>query len=120
MRVSDMLVQAFEPLIKIEKFRLERSQMMFKIVNDFVNSKEYDRAFDALLSSSASLGQLGKDAFQHVTGAPITLFNYDGAFGKLGVVDFDKAMFMAQSIKWREFRLAAEISTCRSVLNRRI
>ena len=93
---------------------------MFKIAGDLINLKDYDRAFDALQSSSGSLGGLDKSYFEQTSrAAPNSLFDYRGTFGRLGKLDFDKTMFLAQSIKWREFRLAAEIATCRSVLSKR-
>lgn len=118
LRTSDLLVEALASLNKAEA-SIERSQILFKIANDFVGLKDYDLAFDALRSSSESLAQLKEGDFAE-TGretAPNSLFDYSGTFGRLGDVDFDKAMFLAQGIKWREFRLAAEIATCRSVLN---
>src|SRR5712692_8425968 len=53
----DLLAEAVESLKKGDP-SIERSQIMFKIANDFVNLKDYDRAFDALQSSSASLAEL--------------------------------------------------------------
>lgn len=99
---------------------IERSQHLFKITSDFVSLKDYDRAFDALQFSSGSLAQIEKSDFEELAGraVPNSLFDYSGTFGRLGTVDFDKAMFSAQSIKWREFRLAAGIATCRSVLSK--
>jgi len=94
---------------------------MFRITGDFVNLKEYDQAFNALQSATNSLAPLKRDDFDETTKAPApnSLFDYRNTFGRLGSVDFDRAMFLAQSIKWREFRLAAEIVTCQSVLTRK-
>ena len=116
---ANPLVEAFESLNQADA-SIERSQLMFKIAGDLINLKDYDRAFDALQSSSGSLGGLDKSYIEQTSrAAPNSLFDYRGTFGRLGKLDFDKTMFLAQSIKWREFRLAAEIATCRSVLNKR-
>jgi len=116
----DLLSEALDSLNHADT-SIERSQIMFKIAGDFVNLKDYDRAFGALQLSTGSIGQLQKKDFAETTreAVPNSLFDYSGTFGKLGRVDFDKSMFLAQGIKWRELRLAAEIATCRSVLNRR-
>jgi hypothetical protein len=116
----DLLTQALESLKEADP-SIERSQIMFKIANDFVSLKDYDRAFDALQSSAGSLADLKKDDFAESNRevVPNSLFDYSGTFGRLGSVDFDKTTFLAQGIKWREFRLAAEIATCRSVLNKK-
>jgi hypothetical protein len=115
-----LLSEALESLNQADT-SIERSQILFKITGDFVNLKDYDRAFGALQLSTGSIGQLEKKDFAEMTreAVPNSLFDYNGTFGRLGSVDFDKSMFLAQGIKWREFRLAAEIATCRSVLNRR-
>jgi len=93
---------------------------MFSITADFVNLKEYEKAFGALQFSADSLTPLKRDDFDEKTKAPApnSLFDYRNTFGRLGAVDFDRAMFLAQSLKWREFRLAAEIATCQSVLRK--
>jgi hypothetical protein len=116
----DLLSEALESLNHADT-SIERSQIMFKIAGDFVNLNDYDRAFAALQLSTGSIAQLEKKDFAATTreAVPNSLFDYGGTFGRLGRVDFDKSMFLAQGIKWREFRLAAEIATCRSVLNRR-
>jgi hypothetical protein len=116
----DLLSEALDSLNQADT-SIERSQIMFKIAGDFVNLKDYDRAFGALQLSTGSIGQLQKKDFAETTreAVPNSLFDYSGTFGRLGSVDFDKSMFLAQGIKWRELRLAAEIATCRSVLNRR-
>ncbi len=119
LRGSDLLAEGFEALRKGDA-SVERSQILFKITSDFVGLKDYDHAFDALLFSSGSLAPLEKKDFEQIPGAsvPNSLFEYGGTFGRLGNVDFDKTMFAAQSIRWREFRLAAGIAACRSVLGR--
>lgn len=117
LRTSDLLGQALESLVKADA-SIERSQVMFKVVKDLANAKDDEKAFEALQFSSTSLGQLAINDFKEVPGAPISLFDYDGTYGKLAKVDFDKSLFLAQRIKWQEFRLAAEISTCRSILSR--
>lgn len=116
----DLLSEALDSLNRADT-SIERSQIMFKIAGDFVNLKDYDRAFGALQISTGSIAQLEKKDFAEMTreAVPNSLFDYSGTFGRLGRVDFDKSMFLAQGIKWRELRLAAEIATCRSVLNRR-
>lgn len=121
LRSPDLLAEALESIKKGDP-SIERSQIMFKIANDLVNLKEYDRAFDALQSSSGSLAELKKSDFAETNreAVPNSLFDYSGTFGRLGSVDFDKAMFLAQGIKWREFRLAAEIAICRSALTKRV
>ena len=115
-----LLSEALDLLSRADS-SIERSQIMFKIAGDFVNLKDYDRAFGALQLSAGSIAQLEKKDFAATAreAVPNSLFDYSGTFGRLGGVDFDKSMFLAQGIKWREFRLAAEIATCRSVLNRR-
>lgn len=116
---SDLLGGALESLEKSDP-SIERSQIMFKVASDFVNLKDYDHAFEALQYSSGSLAKLDKSDFEQTgrEAVPNSLFDYGGTFGRLGNVDFDKSMFVAQGIKWREFRLAAQITTCRSVLSR--
>lgn len=116
---ATLLADAQESLKKVDA-SIERSQILFKITSDFIALKDYDRAFDALEFSSSSLAQLEKGNFEEIAGGgvPNSLFEYSGTFGRLGSVDFDKTMFAAQSIRWREFRLAAGIATCRSVLSR--
>jgi hypothetical protein len=116
----ELLSEALDSLNRAD-ISIERSQIMFKISGDFVNLRDYDRAFGALQLSTASIAQLERKDFAETTreAVPNSLFDYSGTFGRLGSVDFDKSMFLAQAIKWREFRLAAEIATCRSVLNRR-
>jgi hypothetical protein len=116
---SDLLADSFEALKK-GAASIERSQILFKIASDFVRLKDYDRAFDTLQFSVGSLAQLEKGDFEQIAGeaVPNSLFEYGGTFGRLGNIDFDKTMFLAQRIKWREFRLAAGIATCRSVLSR--
>jgi hypothetical protein len=120
LRSPDLLSEALDSLNHADT-SIERSQIMFKIAGDFVNLKDYERAFGALQISTGSIAQLEKKDFAEMTreAVPNSLFDYSGTFGRLGSVDFDKSMFLAQGIKWREFRLAAEIATCRSVLNRR-
>ena len=120
LRNTDLLTEAMQSLNKADA-SIERSQIMFKIAGDLISLKDFDRAFDALQSSSGSLGELDKSYFEQMTRAaePNSLFDYGGTFGRLGKLDFEKTMFLAQGIKWREFRLAAEIATCRSVLNKR-
>lgn len=120
LRSPDLLAEALDSLSKADA-SIERSQILFKIAADFVNLRDYDQAFGALQLSAGSLGQLEKKDFAQTTrdAVPNSLFDYGSTFGRLGNVDFDKSMFLAQGIKRREFRLAAEIATCRSVLNRR-
>ncbi|HEX7722340.1 MAG TPA: hypothetical protein VF397_09290, partial [Pyrinomonadaceae bacterium] len=112
--------EALEAINKADA-SIERSRLMFKITSDFVNAKDYERAFGALQYSASSLAPLKKDDFEQTTKAPVpnSLFEYRNTFGRLGTVDFDRAMFLAQGIKWREFRLAAEIATCQSVLSKK-
>jgi hypothetical protein len=119
LRSSDLLTDALDSLRKANS-SIERSQILFKITSDFVSLKDYDHAFDALQFSSGSLALLEKKDFEEIVGeaVPNSLFEYGGTFGRLGNVDFDKTMFSAQSIKWREFRLAAGITSCRGVLSR--
>lgn len=119
LRSSELLAEGFEALRK-QDASVERSQILFKIASDFVSLKDYDHAFEALLFSSGSLAQLERKDFEQIPGAtvPNSLFEYGGTFGRLGTVDFDKTMFAAQSIRWREFRLAAGIAACRGVLGR--
>jgi len=114
-----LLVDALESLQKSDA-SIERAQISFKVASDFVNLKDYDHAFDALQFSSGSLTQLTRSDFEQTgrDSVPNSLFDYGGTFGRLGKVDFDKSLFVAQGIKWREFRLAAQIATCRSVLSR--
>jgi hypothetical protein len=116
---SDLLAEAFEALKKGDA-SIERSQMMFKIASDFINLKDYEHSFDVLEFSAGTLGQLQKSDFEQTNrnAIPNSLFEYSGTFGRLGKIDFDKTLFVAQSITWREFRLAAGIATCRSVLSR--
>lgn len=120
LRSSDLLSEAVDSLNRADT-SIESSQIMFKISGDFVNLKDYDRAFGALQLSTGSIAQLERKDFAEMAreAVPNSLFDYSGTFGRLGTVDFDKSMFLAQGIKWREFRLAAEIATCSSVLNRR-
>jgi hypothetical protein len=119
LRSSELLSEAVDSLNRADT-SIESSQIMFKISGDFVNLKDYDRAFGALQLSTGSIAQLEIKDFAEMAreAVPNSLFDYSGTFGRLGSVDFDKSMFLAQGIKWREFRLAAEIATCRSVLNR--
>lgn len=115
-----VLLSAIEALAKADD-SIEKSRLLFTIAGDFVNLKSYERAFDALQSSTASMASLKRDDFDDAnkSPAPNSLFDYRNTFGRLGNVDFDRAMFLAQSIKWREFRLAAEIATCQSVLGKK-
>ena len=118
-RANDVLSEALAANSKAAA-SIDRSRLMFRITGDFVSLKDYDRAFDALQSSTNSLAPLTHDDFDQTKAAvPNSLFDYRNTFGRLGSVDFDRAMFVAQSIKWREFRLAAEIVTCQSVLTRK-
>ena len=118
LNAADVLLQALQSAESASS-SIERTAFMFKIVGNFVRLKEDERAFDALLLSSTTLAQLSRDDFQKspVSKAPTSLFDFAGTFGKLGSVDFEKTMLVAQGIKWREFKLAAEISTCRSILS---
>jgi hypothetical protein len=118
LNAADVLSQALQSAESASS-SIERTGFMFKIAGNFVGLKEDERAFDALLLSSTTLAQLSKDDFQKlpVSKVPTSLFDFAGTFGKLGSVDFEKTMQVAQGIKWREFRLAAEISTCRSILS---
>jgi len=120
LRSQDVLTEALEAINKADA-SIERSRLMFKITSDFVNAKDNERAFAALQYSASSLGPLKRDDFEQTTKAPVpnSLFDYRNTFGRLGTVDFDRAMFLAQGIKWREFRLAAEIATCQSVLSKK-
>jgi hypothetical protein len=120
LRSQDVLAQALEAIDKADA-SIERSRLMFKITSDFVNMKDYDRAFGALQYSASSLGPLNRDEFEQTPKAPVpnSLFDYRNTFGRLGSVDFDRTMFLAQGIKWREFRLAAEIATCQSALSKK-
>lgn len=120
LRSQDVLSEALEAINKADA-SIERSRLMFKITSDFVNAREYERAFGALQYSASSLDPLKRDDFEQTTKAPVpnSLFEYRNTFGRLGGVDFDRTMFLAQSIKWREFRLAAEIVTCQSVLSKK-
>jgi tetratricopeptide (TPR) repeat protein len=115
-----VLSLAIEALDKAD-VSIEKSRLMFRITGDLVNLKNYERAFEALQYSTASMGSLKRDDFDQTTKAPVpnSLFDYRNTFGRLGSVDFDRAMFLAQGIKWREFRLAAEIATCQSVLGKK-
>jgi len=117
LRSDDLLGQALEAAGKAEA-SIELTQLTFSITSDFVNLKDYDGAFKALETAAASLGTLKQADFEQTTreAVPNSLFRFDQTFGRVGAVDFDKAMFVAQTIKWREFRLAAEIATCRSAL----
>jgi hypothetical protein len=119
LRSSNLLADALESLQKSDA-SIERSQILFKVASDFVNLKDFDHAFDALQFTSGSLAQLTRSDFEQAGRdiVPNSLFDYGGTFGRLGKVDFDKSLFVAQGIKWREFRLAAQIATCRSVLSR--
>ena len=119
-RGSDVLSEALAAINKADA-SIERSRLTFTISGDFVNLKEYEKAFEALQSATDSLGALRRDDFEQTTkaAAPNNLFDYRSTFGRLGSVDFDRAMLVAQSIKWREFRLAAEIVTCHSLLTRK-
>ena len=119
-RGGDVLSEALAAINKADA-SIDRSRLMFRITGDFVNLKDYDQAFNALQSATNSLTPLKRDDFDETTKAPApnSLFDYRNTFGRLGSVDFDRAMFLAQSIKWREFRLAAEIVTCQSVLTRK-
>jgi hypothetical protein len=118
LNAADILSQALQSAESASS-SIERTGFMFKIVGNFVGLKENERAFDALLLSSTTVAQLSRDDFQKlpVSKVPTSLFDFAGTFGKLGSVDFEKTMQVAQGIKWREFRLAAEISTCRSILS---
>lgn len=120
MRAQDLLSEATESMKKTDP-SIEKTQILFKITSDFVNLRDHERAFDTLEASSQSLAQLKRDDFEQTSRAavPNSFFDYGGTFGRLGNVDFDKSMFLAQTIRWREFRLAAEIVTCSSVLKRR-
>jgi hypothetical protein len=120
LRSQDVLAQALEAIDKADA-SIERSRLLFKITSDFVNMKDYDRAFGALQYSASSLGPLSRDEFEQTPKAPVpnSLFDYRNTFGRLGSIDFDRTMFLAQGIKWREFRLAAEIATCQSVLSKK-
>jgi hypothetical protein len=115
-----VLSSAIEALNKADD-SIEKSRLMFRITADFVNLKNYERAFDALRSSATSMASLKREDFDDAnkSPAPNSIFDYRNTFGRLGNVDFDRAMFLAQGIKWREFRLAAEIATCQSVLGKK-
>jgi len=117
---KDVLSEALTALDKVDA-SVEKSRLLFRITSDFVNLKDYERAFGALQNSTASLAPLKREQFEDTTkaSAPNSLFDYRNTFGRLGIVDFDRAMFLAQGIKWREFRLAAEIATCQSVLSKK-
>ena len=117
---NNLLTQALEAAEKAEP-SVQRSQMAFMVTGDFLNLKDHDGAFKALASASASLAPLGQADFADKPQAavPNSLFPFSRTFGALGSVDFDRTMFLAQSIKWREFRLAAEIATCRAALMKR-
>ena len=119
LRSSDVLAQALESLGKAE-VAIETVQLMFNISSDLVNLKDYEGAFKALEVATQSLGKLKKTDFEQTNteAVPFNLFDYRNTFGRLGTVDFDRTMFVAQTIKWREFRLAAEIAACRSILSR--
>jgi len=116
---SGLLIEAFESLKKSEP-SIERSQIMFRITSDFIELKDYDQSFATLENSSASLEGLKESDFRETArgAVPNSLFDYRGTFGRLGRIDFDTTLFVAESIKWREFRLAAQIVACRSVLSR--
>jgi|GEM_PF-2442424 len=118
LNAADVLSQALQSAESASS-SIERTGLMFKIVANFMSLKEDERAFDALLLSSTTVAQLSRDDFQKlpVSKVPTSLFDFAGTFGKLGSVDFEKTMQVAQGIKWKEFRLAAEISTCRSILS---
>jgi hypothetical protein len=75
-----------------------------------------------LESAAENLGRLKRIDFEQTNTEAIanSLFDYRNTFGRLGSVDFDRAMFLAHGIKWREFRLAAEIASCRSILSRKV
>jgi len=120
LRSQDVLSEALEAINKADA-SIERTRLMFKITSDFVNAKDNERAFGALQYSASSLGPLKRDEFEQTTKAsvPNSLFDYRNTFGRLGIVDFDRTMFLAQGIKWRELRLAAEIATCQSVLSKK-
>src|SRR5436190_3414009 len=115
-----VLSSAIEALNKADD-SIEKSRLMFRLTADFVNLKNYERAFDALRSSTAIMASLKREDFDDTnkSPAPNSIFDYRSTFGRLGSVDFDRAMFLAQAIKWREFRLAAEIATCQSVLGKK-
>jgi hypothetical protein len=100
---------------------IERSKLTFRITADFVNSRHCETAFAALADATTSLSYLKRDEFEETSKrvVPNSFFDYQNTFGRLGNVDFDRAMFLAQGIKWREFRLAAEIATCQSVLSKK-
>jgi hypothetical protein len=117
---KDLLAQALDSAKKADA-SIERSQLMFSLTSDLVNLKDYEMAFGGLQFSTESMAALERDNFEQTTKAPApnSLFDYRSTFGKLGAFDFDRAMFLAQSIKWREFRLAAEIVTCQSVLTKK-
>jgi len=115
-----VLSSAIEALAKTDD-SIDKSRLLFTISGDLVNLKNYERAFDALQHSTASMASLKRDDFEDTNKAPApnSVFDYRNTFGRLGSVDFDRAMFLAQRIKWREFRLAAEIATCQSVLGKK-
>lgn len=117
---KDVLSAALEALDKADS-SIEKARLLFRITSDFVNLRDYEKAFGALQYSTASLGSLKRDEFEDANTAPSpnSVFDYHNSFGRLGNVDFDRTMFLAQNIKWREFRLAAEIATCQSVLSKK-
>ena len=119
-RAADVLQQGLESLAKADA-SIESTQLMFTVSSDFANLKDFEGAFKALQASAESLGRLKRTDFEQTNTEAIanTLFDYRNTFGRLGGVDFDRAIFLAQSIKWREFKLAAEIATCRSILSRK-
>jgi putative heme iron utilization protein len=115
-----VLSSAIEALNKADD-SIEKSRLLFRMTADFVNLKNYERAFDALRSATTSMASLKREDFDDAnkSPAPNSIFDYRNTFGRLGSIDFDRAMFLAQGIKWREFRLAAEIATCQSVLGKK-
>jgi len=117
---QDVLSEALESANKAGA-SIERSKLTFRIAADFVNSRHYEMAFAALADATTSLSSLKRDEFEETSkrAVPNSFFDYQNTFGRLGNVDFDRAMFLAQGIKWREFRLAAEIATCQSVLGKK-
>jgi hypothetical protein len=101
---------------------LDRSATIFKIASLFVNLKDNVQSFEALLTAADSLSRLRGDDFstsQLDEVMPEREFNLSASFGRLAKVDFNRSLQIAQTIRWRELRLPAEIAVCRSVLDGR-
>jgi tetratricopeptide (TPR) repeat protein len=101
---------------------LDRSATIFKIVSSFVSLKDDAQSFEALLTAADSLSRLRGDDFsksQSDEVMPEKEFDFGTSFGRLAKVDFNRSLQIAQTIRWRELRLPAEIAVCRSVLDGR-